>query len=193
MVAPEALEKFLQNPLAKILAGLGFLLVVNGVVNSTVFHLADLVGLWERGLFQSVWRLSWVSILAMFITVGLWVVQSTVRKYDASMWLISVGAFVGWVLFVVPVATYLPEFLETLVALTGNGIRVVGILVALVALDRAIPRMQAGVASPVSMAQGGPSAQPQATATQAAGWYPDPQGQADWRWWDGADWTENTN
>jgi hypothetical protein len=31
-----------------------------------------------------------------------------------------------------------------------------------------------------------------APATPAAGWYPDPQGKAGWRWWDGQRWTDHT-
>lgn len=188
MIAPEALEKLLENPVVKLLAGFGFLLFTYGVVNATIFNLADLVGLWDDIRFRSVWRIGWISVLAMFVTVGLWILLATTRKYEQSYWLIVAAAFVGWVMVVVPVATYLPDALRTLVALVANGARGVAVLLAFVTLDRAIPRMQA-----VAVAAPGSVAQPQATATQAAGWYPDPRGQAEWRWWDGADWTENTN
>jgi uncharacterized RDD family membrane protein YckC len=38
-----------------------------------------------------------------------------------------------------------------------------------------------------------PPPQPQQTAGQAANWYPDPQGQARLRYWDGERWTEHTS
>ena len=33
---------------------------------------------------------------------------------------------------------------------------------------------------------------PDGAAPQPAGWYPDPAGQADRRWWDGTRWTDQT-
>jgi hypothetical protein len=36
------------------------------------------------------------------------------------------------------------------------------------------------------------AAAPAQTAAAGAGWYQDPQGQAQWRWWDGQAWTQHT-
>lgn len=37
-----------------------------------------------------------------------------------------------------------------------------------------------------------PTPQPVPSASAAPGWYQDPQGQAQWRWYDGERWTEHT-
>ncbi len=63
----------------------------------------------------------------------------------------------------------------------------------------AVPTMDGHVDHLVDpMSQPQPGAAPQApaptqAAAQAAGWYPDPRGQATWRWWDGSTWTENVS
>ncbi len=190
MIAPEAVEKLLQNPVVRILAGFGFLLLVNGVVNSVLFNLADGAGLWDSLFRRAVWRIGWIALFSMVITAGLWVLLSVTRKYDQAYWLIVVAGFIGWVLLVVPIGTYLPDLLQSMLSLVANGTRAAAVLLAFVTLDKAIPRLSEVVGGAPAVAA---TVQPQATATQAAGWYPDPRGETDWRWWDGAGWTENTS
>lgn len=198
MIAPEAVEKLLQNPVVKVIAGAGFLLLINGVLSSILFNLVDGLDLWDSLFRSAVWRISWITLLSMAMTIGVWLTLSTTRTYEQAFWLIVGGVFVAWVLVVVPVGTYLPNALQALLSLVANLVRGTAVLLAFVTLDRAVPRMSptTSASAPTAIhpqAVQPQAAQPQATATQAAGWYPDPQGEADWRWWDGAGWTDNTN
>lgn len=50
-------------------------------------------------------------------------------------------------------------------------------------------------ASPIASASASSAragATPRVTSGPPAGWYPDPQGAAPYRWWNGQDWTEHT-
>lgn len=38
-----------------------------------------------------------------------------------------------------------------------------------------------------------PAPEPEPAAAQAPGWFPDPKGEATYRWWDGSTWTDNTH
>jgi hypothetical protein len=45
---------------------------------------------------------------------------------------------------------------------------------------------------PVERDAPAPALRPAAPPTAGKGWYPDPHGEASWRWWDGASWTNHT-
>ena len=52
-----------------------------------------------------------------------------------------------------------------------------------------VPPVSSGGGAPAAVETGGAAA----GGGQAAGWYPDPQGQARLRYWDGSAWTEHTS
>lgn len=206
MIAPEAIDNFLRNQIVRIIAGVGLLTLISAVFSSLLFNLGDLVN--STSIFDGFWNLTYIGVIATLATIGVWVGLSVTRRFEQPWWLIVVGAFAVWELLVEPVAFDLPDFMRSLLSIAGVLLLAASALLALPTLDRAIPKLAAptpgyagGQPGQVYQGQYDQQAQPQAqpeqaqaaAGGQAAGWYPDPQGQAQWRWWDGSAWTQNTN
>ncbi len=209
MIAPEAIDNFLKNQIVRIIAAVGFLTLISLVFSSLLFNLGDLVN--STSVFDGFWNLTYIGVISTLATLGIWVGLSVTRRFEQPWWMIVAGAFGLWELIVEPVAFDLPDVMRSLLAIAGVLLLAAGAILALPTLDRATPKLAAPVAGytggqpqqsyPGQFAQQAQAAAEQAQPQpvqgsgggQAPGWYPDPQGQAQWRWWDGTAWTQNTN
>lgn len=61
------------------------------------------------------------------------------------------------------------------------------------ATSPAPPAPEAASPAAPSPAAPSPTPEPEPAAAQAPGWFPDPKGEATYRWWDGSTWTDNTH
>jgi hypothetical protein len=213
------LENALENQIVRTVAAVGVLLLIGGIFESILFHL--FAALESTLIFDGFWNLTYLGVFATLVAGGLWAALAVTRSWEQPWWMIVLGAFAAWALIIAPGSLELPNFLMNVVLIIGDLARLAGALLAVVLLDKAIPRAAApfGAGSagggPAGQVHGGQgygggqgfggqqydqagsydSGQYQAEQESAGGtppgWYPDPHGEATSRWWDGNAWSNN--
>lgn len=211
----QQLEKLLENPVMQIVAATSLLLVALRGVIGVLFGLVNLVGILENTFFDRLWNLAQGEWLAIFIVIGAWVALGSMLKLDAALMGASAGAFVFLAVVMANVRRDLPEVLDDLYALVPPVLFLVAAATGLVTLLKSAPSgfevsslygkatsnlgLGGGAPEPTGMPTQAPPPSAAPTQVQAplaspeAGWLPDPQGEAQLRYWDGSAWTEHTH
>jgi hypothetical protein len=171
----------------------------------------------EKGFFASLFDIGFTSLITTrvikvlyvlsMVLIGLWalilVIVSFANDPASGIFVLLIVAPLGALLYLI----WTRVFMELIIVL----FRIMENTAALVAQGGGTP---SGAAAPAAPVPGGPAmgaapppatAQPAAAAPapmaqppaggpgQPAGWYPDPQGQARVRYWDGSAWTDHTS
>lgn len=208
-------EKLLENPVMRLLAALGLMLIAERAVTGLIFGLSDLTSLFERQVFDRLWNLPQGRWLGIVIVLGGWIVLASMRNLDQGLLAGAAGAFILMTVLIDNIRGDLPDVLRDLYGLLPPTLFLVGVAVGAVALLRSsgstgAAGMSLSNAPPPSGFANGPSVAPApvaapfeafaptpaptpAPAAQQASWMPDPKGEADLRWWDGSTWTDHTH
>ncbi len=200
----DQLEKLLENPFVRLLAAFGLLTALLTPVRGVLSGLTQITGLFDR--LGGFWNLSYLGWLGIFIVLGAWIGFGMWAKFDPVLIYGAGGAFFVWFAFVRNIVVELPNFFGDLLVLLNAFITFAGLALGFLMLTKINKPMDlspatfgmAGTPGQAPAQPGAAPAQPAAAATQTPGapepgWFADPKGEAELRWWDGATWTDNTN
>ena len=162
----------------------------------------------QKGFFGSLFDVSFkslamtkiIKVLYILLLIGLglaalFLIGNAAQEGGSEALVTIIAVVIGFLLYLM----YIRLALEALIVLFNIGQNTAelvrlqggrgssGGLSTLSASD--VPPVSSGGGAPAAVETGGAAA----GGGQAAGWYPDPQGQARLRYWDGSAWTEHTS
>jgi len=218
----ENAEKLLENPVIRVAAATGLLLVALQGVLGLLFGVVDALGVFERLVFDSLWNLTQGEWFAIFVVLVAWIALGSMMNLDAGLLGGAAAVFAFMAVIMNNVRRDLPEVLEDFYQLLPPALLVLAAAVGLVALRSSSVDSTLGATAPAgvqglygratsNLGLGGGARAPMGLPTQAPapttapepvpapvskqpeGWLPDPKGEAQLRYWDGSAWTEHTH
>lgn len=208
-------EKLFENPIVRMAGALSLLLVALRGLVGLLFGTSNLLGLFERLLFDRLWNTTQGEWLAIVAVLGGWIVLGSMIKLDTTFLGIVAGGFVFLTVVMDNVRGNLPDFLDNLYGLLPSALLLLAAAAGLVTVlkstsgdfdvaglyGKATSNLGLGGGAPVPAPAPAPAPAatptPAPTATpaagQEAGWLPDPKGEAELRYWDGSNWTDHTH
>lgn len=202
-------DKLLENPMVRLVGGLGLMLIAERAVVGLIVGMARLTGLFEGLVFDGIWNLPQAQWLAIAGVVAGWIVLGSIMKTDPVILGGAAGAFVFMSGLIANIRGDLPEIVRDLYDLLPPSLFLVGVAIGFLALLKAAPAVSENgsfmstapppmgfTTAPEPAPAPTPAPAPEAAAPvtgRAAGWLPDPKGEAELRYWDGSAWTDHTH
>ena len=146
----DKLEGLLENPLVRILLGVGLLFAINSPILSIAQTIIGESDTLAEFFFERLWNVSRVVWLIVLIVAAAWIAAGLNFKFDPPSVFISAGIFVFWMLILLNLRPDLPDLLNSLFSIVRSALTLGGVLVGGLAFFKAMQSGQPLTAASVS-------------------------------------------